>query len=170
MSATPMPQGETFWVRLFRPKTEWEEDACSLCEKNPLFDRVPRKSIQWLVTRMHPRKYRAGEMIVGMGNAGAGAVLILSGSVSIRVKGVELGRMSRGDLFGEVALAADLPRTAEVTAIDDCDLVFFLRSDLQEWLAIMPKEAARLLQNLSKMLAERLLERNRQISQQAEES
>lgn len=162
-----MLPSEAFWMRLFRPKTEWVEDACSLCEKNPLFDRVKHKSIRWLVTRMHPRSYSAGEMIVGMGNAGAGAVLILSGSVSIRVKGVELGRMGRGDLFGEVALVADLPRTAEVTAIDDCELVFFLRSDLQEWLAIMPKEAARLLQNLSMMLAERLMERNIQISREA---
>jgi len=63
-------------------------------------------------------------------------------------------------------LAADLPRTADIVAIEDCELVFFLRSDLQEWLAIMPKEAARLLQNLSKMLAQRLMEKNKLISRQ----
>lgn len=155
---------EKFWLQLFQPKVEWVEDACTLCEKNPLFQKVPLKSIRWLVTRMHPRKYSAGELVVGMGNSGAGAVLILSGEVSIRVNDVELGRMHRGDLFGEVALAADLPRTAEVLAAQDCELVFFLRSDLQEWLAIMPKEAARLLQNLSKMLAERLMDKNKMIS------
>ena len=155
-----------FWIRLSQPKEEWVESACALCEKNPLFEKVPLKSIRWLVTRMHPRQYSAGEKIVDMGNAGAGAVLILSGEVSIRINDVELGRMHRGDLFGEVALVADLPRTAEVTAIDDCELVFFLRSDLQEWLAIMPKEAARLLQNLSKMLAERLLDKNKKISKE----
>jgi len=155
---------EKFWLQLFRPKVEWVEDTCALCEKNPLFEKVPLKSIRWLVSRMHPRSYSAGEPIIGMGNSGAGAVLILSGEVSIRVNDVELGRMHRGDLFGEVALAADLPRTAEVVAGQDCELVFFLRSDLQEWLAIMPKEAARLLQNLSKMLAERLMDKNKMIS------
>jgi len=158
---------ETIWLRLFRPKVEWVEDACALCEKNPLFDKVPRKSIRWLVTRMHPRSYSEGEPIVGMGNAGAGAVLILSGEASVRINGIELERMHRGDLFGEVALAADLPRTAEVVAVQDSELVFFLRSDLQEWLAIMPKEAARLLQNLSKMLAQRLMEKNKMISRQS---
>lgn len=156
---------EKFWLRKFQPKVEWVEDACALCEKNPLFEKVPLKSIRWLVTRMHPRQYSAEELIFGMGNSGAGAVLILSGEVSIRVDDVELGRMQRGDLFGEVALAVDLPRTAEVVAIEDCELVFFLRSDLQEWLAIMPKEASRLLQNLAKMLAERLMEKNKTISQ-----
>jgi len=158
---------EKFWLRSFRPKIEWVEDACELCEKNPLFYKVPHSSIRWLATRMHPRQYQAGEMIFGMGNAGAGAVLILAGQVSIMVNGVELGRMHRGDLFGEVALAVDLPRTAEVVAEEDCELIFFLRSDLQEWQAIMPKDAARLLQNLSKMLAERLMEKNKVISKEA---
>ncbi len=160
---------EKFWLRLFRPKVDWVEDACALCEKNPLFEKVPLKSIRWLVTRMHPRSYREGEPIIGMGNAGAGAVLILSGEVSIRASGIELGRMHRGDLFGEVALAADLPRTAGVVAVQDCELVFFLRSDLQEWLAIMPKEAGRLLQNLSKMLAQRLMDKNKMIARQQDQ-
>ncbi|MDQ6986948.1 MAG: cyclic nucleotide-binding domain-containing protein [Mariprofundaceae bacterium] len=157
---------EAVWLRLFRPKVDWVEDACALCEKNPLFEKVPRKSIRWLVSRMHLRTYKAGESIFSMGNAGAGAVLMLAGEVSVSVKDVELDRMQRGDLFGEVALATELPRTAEVVAIRDCELVFFLRSDLKEWLAIMPKEAARLLQNLSKMLAQRLMDKNKMITQQ----
>ncbi len=157
---------EAVWLRLFRPKVDWVEDACALCEKNPLFEKVPRKSIRWLVSRMHLRTYKAGESIFSMGNAGAGAVLMLAGEVSVSVKDVELDRMRRGDLFGEVALATELPRTAEVVAIRDCELVFFLRSDLKEWLAIMPKEAARLLQNLSKMLAQRLMDKNKMITQQ----
>jgi len=154
------------WLRLSRPSVDWIEDACSLCEQNPLFDQVSRKSIRRLVSRMHRRSYQEGETVVSMGNAGAGAVLILAGEVSVSVNGVELERMHRGELFGEVALVADLPRTAEVTATEDCDLLFFLRSDLQEWLAIMPKQAARLLQNLATLLGQRLMEKNVLIGQQ----
>jgi len=156
---------DAFWLRLFRPKIDWVEDTCTLCEKNPLFEKVPKKSIRWLVSRMHVRTYKANEAIFAMGNAGAGAVILLSGEVAVRVNGVELDRMQRGDLFGEVALAADLPRTAEVIAVEDCELVFFLRSDLKEWLEIMPKEAGRLLQNLAKMLAQRLMDKNKMIKQ-----
>jgi len=156
---------DAVWLRLFHPKIDWVEDTCALCKKNPLFEKVPRKSIRWLVSRMHVRTYKADEPIFAMGNAGAGAVILLSGAVAVRANGVELDRMQRGDLFGEVALVADLPRTAEVVAIDDCELVFFLRSDLNEWLAIMPKEAARLLQNLSRMLAQRLMDKNKMIKQ-----
>ena len=154
---------ESVWLRVFRPKADWVEDTCDLCEKNPLFEKVPKKSIRWLVTRMHPRKYKAGESIFSMGNAGAGAVLLLSGVVSVRIGGKEIDRMVRGELFGEVALADDLPRTAEIVALEDCELVFFLRSDLKEWLAIKPRDAARLLQNLSRMLAQRLMAKNQSI-------
>jgi CRP-like cAMP-binding protein len=154
------------WLRLFRPRVDWVEDACGLCEKNPLFEQIPHRSVRRLVSRMHRRSYKAGETIVGMGNAGAGAVLVLSGEAEVSVGDVELERMRRGDLFGEVALVADLPRTAEVTAVEDCELLFFLRSDLQEWLAIMPKEAARLLQNLATMLGQKLMAKNISISRQ----
>jgi len=148
------------WLRLFYPSEDWVEDACALCEKNPLFDQVPHKSVRRLVSRMHRRHYSAGETVVSLGNAGAGAVLILSGEVVVRVNDVELERMERGALFGEVSLVADLPRTATVTAVEDCDLLFFLRSDLQEWMSVMPKEAARLFQNLATMLGKRLMEKN----------
>jgi len=156
------------WLQLFRPKVDWVADACALCEQNPLFDQIPHKSVRRLVSRMHRRSYEAGERVIGMGNAGAGAVLILSGEVLVTANGVELERMHRGDLFGEVALVADLPRTAEVTATEDCELLFFLRSDLQEWLAIMPKVAARLLQNLATMLGQRLMDKNISISRREE--
>jgi len=159
---------ESNWIRLFKPKTDWVEDACELCGQNPMFDGVARKSVRWLVSRMHRRSYSAGETIFNMGNAGAGAVLVLSGEVSVTASNVQLGTMGRGDLFGEVALVADLPRTAEVVATKDCELLFFLRSDLNEWLAIMPKEAAHLLQNLASMLARRLMERNQMLAQQDE--
>lgn len=156
------------WLSLFRAKTDWIEDACELCHRNPMFAGVAPKSIRWLVSRMHRRNYEAGENIFTMGNAGAGAVLILGGRVALSANGISLGEMGRGDLFGEVALVTDLPRTAEVTALEDTELLFFLRSDLQEWLAIMPKEAAKLLQNLASMMANRLMERNQTLAEQGD--
>ena len=155
---------EEVWLRLFRPKKDWMEESCAMCEQNPLFDQVPKKSVHWLVSRMHLREYKAGESILSMGNAGAGAVLLLSGEVSVQLDGKEIDRMYRGELFGEVALAEDLPRTADIVALEDCKVLFFLRSDLKEWIAIKPHDASRLLLNLSKILAQRLMNRNIKIN------
>ncbi len=153
-------QRDRIWSRPFRNRPQWQDAAAAICLNHCLFRDIPERSIRQIVTHMHPRHYRRGESIFEMGKAGAGAMLIIDGEVAIMADAVELTRLQRGDIFGEVALATDLPRTARAVAESDVELVFFLRSDLDEWIERKPREAARLLVNLSTMLAERLMERN----------
>ena len=158
MSSNPV------WTNLFRNKIDWIKDATELCAKNPLFSGISPHTVRWMVSRMHPRDYEKGETIFDMGKPGVGAVLLLSGEVSIIASKVELARLVRGDLFGEVALVTDLPRTAKAVATEDCRIVFFLRSDLREWMEHRPKQASHLLVNLAEMMAQRLMEANRQLT------
>ncbi len=160
-----MTRGHPLWGNLFRGSDDWVERATELCARNPLFTGLTPGAIRWLVARMHPRRHAAGEMIFSMGNPGVGAVLILEGEVRIEAGGVELARLGRGDLFGEVSLVSEQPRTANAVALSDCELVFFLRSDLREWMDSRPRRAAQLLQNLAGMLSVRLLEANRRLGE-----
>lgn len=148
------------WSRPFRKPAGWEEEATRLCLNHALFEGIAERSVRHVVTHMHPRHYRQDEVIFDMGKSGAGAMLILSGEVLIMADQIELAKLKAGDLFGEVALATTLPRTARALALSDCELIFFLRADLDEWIDRKPREAARFLINLSTMLAERLMERN----------
>jgi CRP-like cAMP-binding protein len=152
------------WKNLFHGDSDWIRNGTDLCNGNPLFADMPAKAIRWLVSRMHPRSYEKGERIFEMGNPGAGAVLLLTGEISIMADQVELAHLKRGDLFGEVALVTGQPRTAEAVALTDCEVLFFLRENLKEWMESRPKQASRLLINLSEMLAQRLLEANRQLA------
>jgi len=152
------------WKSLFHGDSDWIRNGTDLCNGNPLFADMPAKAIRWLVPRMHPRSYKKGERIFEMGNPGAGAVLLLAGEISIMANQVELAHLERGDLFGEVALVTGQPRTAEAVALTDCEVLFFLRESLKEWMESRPKQASRLLINLSEMLAQRLLEANRQLA------
>jgi len=155
------------WSNLFRGKAEWIKQATELCAENPLFAGLHPNVIRWLVSRMHPRSYKKGETIFDMETPGAGAVLLLAGEVSIMANQVELARLVRGDLFGEVALVSDQPRTAKAVAMENCGLVFFLRSDLHEWMGSRPRQASRLLVNLAEMLAQRLMQANQQLTHKA---
>jgi len=159
---------DRFWSLPLRKKDAWVAETVPLCRSHCLFDGISDRSINHIVARMHPRQYQKGEMVFDMGQAGAGAMFILSGEVAILADSVELAHLHRGDLFGEVALATPLPRTAQAMALTDCSLVFFMRSDLEEWIDRAPKEAARFLVNLSTMLAERLMERNLELMEAAE--
>lgn len=152
------------WHNFFKPQDDWIEDTAKLCEKNLLFKGFSPAVIRWFAAKMHPREYKAGENVFHAGDEGAGAILLRSGSISISNNGVQLATIQAGDMFGEVALVDGQARTADAVAVEPCELVFLLRTDLNEWANSHPKHACILLKNLGAMLAGRLLESNKNIS------
>jgi len=158
------------WHNFFRKPDDWVEETAKMCEENLLFRGITPSVIRWLAAKMHPRQYDAGEIIFHSGDEGAGAILLRSGSIAIRSKGIELATIRPGDMFGEVALVEGQARTADAVAVEPCELVFLLRTDLDEWVQSHPKYACTLLKNLGTMLAGRLLESNKTLSSMDAES
>ena len=154
------------WYNFFRKQDDWVEETAKMCQENLLFKGFTPSVIRWFAAKMHPRHYDAGEIIFHSGDEGAGAILLRSGSIAIRSKGIELATIKPGDMFGEVALVDGQARTADAVAIEPCELVFLLRTDLNEWVSSHPKHACTLLKNLGTMLAGRLLESNKTMSGQ----
>lgn len=78
----------------------------------------------------------AGEVIISEGEAGANAFLIQSGTVRIfskhNGKKIVLGTLGPGDIFGEMSLIRDMPRSASVEAITDCLVIIITRPVLKE--------------------------------------
>lgn len=148
------------WANIFRSKEDPVTEVCRLWSSTPLFKQIPQSYIRRLVKNMHPRFYKAGESIFTTGDIGAGAVLIKSGDINIMAGANVLASLSSGDFFGEVALVVDEPRTADAVAATDCELIFFLRPDLEEWIHSAPKQGAQLMANISRVLAGRLRHAN----------
>ncbi len=152
------------WYNFFRKKTEFNEQIANLWLKTPLFNKISKKHCQLLVPDMHLRSYKSSETIFNQGETGIGAALILSGKVSITSNKKTLAILETGDFFGEVALVVDEPRTANATAQENTELVFFLRQNLDELTDRYPNDGARLMRNLAKILATRLRLSNQAIS------
>ncbi|MFK7839235.1 MAG: cyclic nucleotide-binding domain-containing protein [Bdellovibrionales bacterium] len=76
-----------------------------------------------------------GQLIVEEGEDGSCAYLIQSGSVSVYTNNsgqrVNLAKLSVGDIFGELALVFDEPRSASVVANEDCNLIVITRQTMQ---------------------------------------
>jgi len=152
------------WQNIFRHKDDDLTAVCRLWSSTPLFSDIPESCIRRLVKNMHPRLYKKGDKIFTTGDIGAGAVLIKSGEINIMASDTVLATLHTGDFFGEVALVVDEPRTADAVASTDCELIFFLRPDLEEWVHNSPRQGAQLLANISRILAGRLRQANNMLA------
>ena len=77
-----------------------------------------------------------GTLILKEGDPGNCAYLIQSGNVSVftesKGKKIELAVLGLGQIFGEMALIFDDPRTASVKAIEDCNLIVLTRKTFKQ--------------------------------------
>jgi len=108
-----------------------------------------------------------GEMIIKKGDMSDSMFLILSGQVRARLKvgglDTSLGTMDPGELFGEVAMLSQTSRSADVVAEVPTRLLQLTSGRFQELISDHPALAAKILYNLSRMMATRLSERNAQL-------
>ena len=94
----------------------------------PLFDDLPRDAFVELVNRLSYRRYSAGEQILREGEPGRSFFVIVDGNVRIWKKmpdggELELATLGEGAFFGEMALLSGAPRTANVSAQEDTELL-----------------------------------------------
>ena len=145
-----------FWFNLFRSTAKQKLHIQQLWLATPIFSHVSAKQCLQLVQEMSIRRYQVGEAIFSQGEIGMGACLILTGQVNIGSGEKILAVMEEGDFFGEVALVIESPRTASAVAQTECEVVFFLRPQLDALLDRVPKQGAKLMQNLARVMANRL--------------
>ena len=155
------------WHNLFRSKSDDLGEVTRLWMNTPLFENISQHKCRELVNNMHPRQYKTGEKIFNSGDIGASVVLIQKGNVEIKAGEKLLAELVSGDFFGEVALIVDEPRTADAVSVNDSELIFFLRSDLDEWVQRNPRNGAQFMLNIAKVLAARLRHTNILLSLQA---
>ncbi len=110
------------------------------------------------------RVYPQDTMIMSEQQSGADMFIIQEGRVKISkvVDGreVTLAILKKGDMFGEMALLENKPRSACAIAEEDCRLMTVNRSNFNQMVQTQPQLIAR----LTTTLAERLFQTQRQMS------
>ena len=89
----------------------------------PIFSSTSQKQRKNLASLGKVLKWKAGSTPITEGSKGAAFFLILEGSAEVVKGGDRVAVVHAGQFVGELALLANTPRTASVTALDDC-LVF----------------------------------------------
>ena len=110
------------------------------------------------------RRYPADTMIFSENQSGAEMFIIQSGQVKIGKvvdgKEVTFAILKRGDMFGEMALLENKPRSASAIANEDCILMVVNSKNFNQMVTTQPQMIAR----LTTTLAERLWSMSRQLT------
>ncbi len=126
----------------------------SLIERVPLFAGLDGRELKAIAASLKDRVFEAGSVVVQEGASGLGFFVIESGSAKVSVSGHEVRTIGPGDHFGEIALIADRPRTATITAETDVACFGMTVWDFRALVESNGTIAWKLLQTLARQLAE----------------
>ncbi len=132
--------------------------------KVPLFTSLDHKDLMTLAASARERQYQPGEEIVRQNDTGVGLFVLTSGQVRVtqdrQGTSYDLGVLEHGQVFGELSLLDDLPRTATITAIEPSSVIIVPIWDFRAALRDNPTMALNLLSSLSQRI--RRIEQNQQ--------
>jgi CRP-like cAMP-binding protein len=125
----------------------------ALLHNHPLFRELPRDVLEQLASYMTRRTAKRGTPLFVKGDPGNGLMGVLTGSVKISVLSADghetvLNIIREGEIFGEIALLDGRPRTADATALSDCELMVIDRRDFVPFVQREPRVALKLIEVL----------------------
>ncbi len=126
----------------------------------PLFKAFAQERLRELIGRSQVRAFAPGEVIIEFGQPGRFLGVMLSGRAEALVadktgERERIGLLERGDFLGEMSLLTGEPTSADVVALENCEILLIPQEIFSTFVAVNP-EAVRIL---AKTLTERLRRR-----------
>ncbi len=134
---------------------KFEAEVAAL-QNTPMFRDVDASRLRLLAFMGEDRSFRDGEFVVRQGDASDSAYLILDGVADVVIdiggKPTVVAKLKGNEIFGEMAMLCDTPRTASVVANGDLRTLCFEREAMLRLLREFPEMAI----EMSRSLAHRL--------------
>jgi CRP-like cAMP-binding protein len=118
---------------------------------------MPTATVQRLASHARQSHYPTGLRIFSKGDQGLGLLAVITGVVKISVvsddgREIVLNLIGPNEIFGEIALLDGGPRTADATALNECELLILDRRDVLPILMEEPTICIKLLEVISRRL------------------
>jgi serine/threonine protein kinase len=129
----------------------------------PFFESLSPEDRYKIAAYTEEHSFGSGEEIFRQGDPGSAMYVVLEGGVEIRFehskeKSERIVTLSPGEIFGEISVFNDTPRTAGAWSIDGCRLLVITKEDM-DWLLLKNPSIAL---NMIRLLSRRLTEETRQ--------
>lgn len=123
-----------------------------LLKRVPLFMGCSKAELQQIATLADELDLAEGATLIREGERGREFIVVAEGTVRVTRAGKTLSELGSGDFIGEIALVADVPRTATVTATSPVRLLVVTDRAFRTVLEQMPSIATKVLQSLGERL------------------
>ena len=124
----------------------------ALLKKMALFKGLDSLEMVQVSKRIRHRKVEPDEVVAALGSAGNSLYMVRSGQLMVSVPRGEtrelLGELGPGSHFGEISLIDHGPRSAEVRATSQTELLELEEQSFKELLGFSPELKERLYKNL----------------------
>jgi CRP/FNR family transcriptional regulator, cyclic AMP receptor protein len=143
-----------------------QQEKRQIFERHLLFGKLSASEIDSLISYSRLERYPSGREIFAKGSPGQSLVAVLRGSIKISSlsnegKEIVFNIINAGEIFGEIAVLDGEERSADATAMTDCELLVLNRRDFLHLL----ENRADLCMIMLRILCQRL----RQTSEQVED-
>lgn len=112
--------------------------------------------LQWLVDAGMVRAIDSGTSVIGEGEALDDLFIVIDGEFAVKAGGVELARLSAGEVMGEMSLLDSRPPNATVVATADSTVFAVPQASVRSKLASDAEFAAHFYRAICTFLANRL--------------
>ena len=118
----------------------------------PLFAGCSKSELALVASLADELDLAEGATLIREGERGREFIVVATGSVRVTRNGKKIRDLGAGDYVGEIALVADIPRTATVTATSPVQLLVVTDRAFRVVLERMPTIATKVLQSLGERL------------------
>ena len=124
-----------------------------LISRVPLFSTCSKKELRMIANLADQVDWREGKTVIRQGASGAEFFVLTNGTVSVFRDGEKLSDLAAGDWIGEVALVANVPRTATVVTTSPVTALVLTRGGFSQLIADNPSIATKVLAGLGERVA-----------------
>ena len=125
-----------------------------------LFSGLGQEELSALLRLTDTVTFSKGTKIIQAGEEGHCLYLLLTGTAVVQAPPpdgkIELANLKIGDFFGEISLVDEGPRSADVMALEDCELLRVTRTTIGVLAGLQPAAAVQILSSIGRELVQRL--------------
>jgi CRP-like cAMP-binding protein len=131
----------------------------------PIFKELRDDFLVRLASVMDEVMFETNYTIITEGREGRAMYIVVSGKVSVHLRGQELARLDEGTCFGEMSVFDAEPRSASVTTTEPCQCLVLTQQQLYDAIDDTPGIAV----NIIRLLSRRIRELNQDINRKQQQ-